>query len=151
MILDDYASYSLSVILKDNGFNEFCQYFYEYNKPYTGYLENKKYGKILNSRNYEDRELCACPTHQVVKKWLLLCKNLEVNVFISEIGTGVYGYTYSIDIVHRDNNGLKVTPIGQFLPNNPEDCSYYDAMEDAFKYCITEILPNINNYEENNV
>ena len=137
MITEDYVSFETAKLLKEKGFDEDCRYFYDYKKPKSGYLSNKRYGEnIHNSNDYEGRELAVCPTLQMAMKWLREVHNLVIEPYRTACG-----YLYTISSI----------PYGSTKYDN---CEAYDgddedsgqwstwekACEDGIKYCLEKLI-----------
>ena len=138
MITEDYVSFETAKLLKEKGFDEDCRYFYDYKKPKSGYLSNKRYGEnIHNSNDYEGRELAVCPTLQMAMKWLRENYSIHITAVPNGIGEDVfymgiykkydYGWTYISDCLDEEYKEAEF--------RTPEE-----ACEAAIKYSLEKLI-----------
>ena len=125
MIKEDYCSYEVAKILKENGFNESC---------YTCYVEKEISHYDYSSTNYELIDgVISCPTIQMAMKWL----REEKNIFIV-IEPHAYDYineknkSYECSLWVGDNYYEYI--------ESKDYPSYEEAVEAALKYCLKNLI-----------
>lgn len=145
-IKEDICSWDVSLLLKQNGFNVFC------NGTYTKYLVNTQYNKkgisyenggILKGRNTDHRhlsnkyyELISAPTHDVALEWLRKNFNWHVElIWDTEKGAIVWF--------------CSVSKIGD-VQNKCIDLAYhvepFDAVEEALKHMLNDNMRKVKSY-----
>ena len=130
MITEDYVSYEVAKLLKEKGFNE----------PTFTYYNND--GDLMNSCNFcgsytlgcfnnvkDEKVNCAAPTLQMAMKWLREVHNLHIDVDPSE---GNWNPT----VLELEDWSCAV----KFGDNIPIQDSYEEAVEEAIKYCLTNLI-----------
>ena len=125
MIKEDYCSYEVAKILKENGFNESC---------YTCYVEKEISHYDYSSTNYELIDgVISCPTIQMAMKWLREEKHIVI-----VIEPHAYDYineknkSYACSLWVDDNYYEYIES-----KNYP---SYEEAVEAALKYCLKNLI-----------
>jgi hypothetical protein len=127
--MDDYSSFELGLLLKKAGFDEAC--FMAYVKFNHG-LKTLKYVDCPTNSDLNhlwcNTEFCSAPTHQSVLKWLR--DKYKILVYIDYDGmTDNYCWA-TTDLVSGDPR-----------PYDGIADSYYDAVENAVKYIVKNVIP----------
>lgn len=125
MIKEDYCSYEVAKILKENGFNESC---------YTCYVEKEISHYDYSSTNYELIDgVISCPTIQMAIKWLIEEKNILIVI-------EPHDYDYI-------NEKSKSFSWSLWAGGNYYECieskdypSYEEAVEAGLKYCLENLI-----------
>ena len=81
MVTEDYCSFELSKLLKEKGFDEECDWFYEEVGDLNRRTRNgcdKYINSLLDYGEY------AAPTHQMAMKWLREVHKLHIDIDPSE-------------------------------------------------------------------
>lgn len=132
MIAEDYVSYEVAKLLKEKGFDEYCDSIY--------ILENGDYrhSKInvpcRNSNNYKPT-IIVRPTHQMVMKWLREVHNMYINICASGGSLGWWYHIWAIP-THENKLSHRLLRRGEDYPY----LSYEEAIEAALKYCLTKLI-----------
>ena len=131
MITEDYCSFELSKLLKEKGFDEECDWFYEEVGDLNRRTRNgcdKYINSLLDYGEY------AAPTHQMAMKWLR-----------EEKGIYVYVEPYLLGGTYIDE--LEVHYCGQILDSNrrrlhsiANRTSYTEAIEERIKYALKSLI-----------
>lgn len=131
MIAEDYVSYEVAKLLKEKGFDEYCDSIY--------ILENGDYrhSKInvpcRNSNNYKPT-IIVRPTHQMVMKWLREVHNIIIAIRPPYNWNGKKPTNYLFDVWHHcdDNTDNNISVVSS--------TTYEEAVEAALKYCLTKLI-----------
>ena len=131
MITEDYCSFELSKLLKEKGFDGWCDYFYD--DPRRQELRTKDgEDKYWNGHLWDDEY--AAPTHQMAMKWLR-----------EEKGIYVYVEPYLLGGTYIDE--LEVHYCGRILDSNrrrlhsiENRTSYTEAIEERIKYALKSLI-----------
>ena len=140
MIQEDYVSFEVAKLLKDKGFNEATNRYY--NAQYDGirtvsdtfmtYWNNEDHMKALMMEG-----AIAIPTHQMVCKWLREVHNIMIEIYLpheyknedEELWNGTYCYElYSLKTGHS------------VYWDEKEFNSYEEAIEEAIKYILEKMI-----------
>lgn len=124
MIKEDYVSFETAKLLKERGFNEECEYFYDY-------YDNEYFICSNGVSAYNDDEhptYYSMPTLQMAIKWLREVHNLFIEMHIQNGGNYI-GYIYN-------TNGFGL--IG--WDKRRVSSSYEKACEAAIKYCLENLI-----------
>ena len=130
MITEDYISFETAKLLKEKGFNEPCHALYHDgdDKIFFGLDVDSYYNTVLNVNCY------ACPTLQMVMKWLREVYKLNIATYPTRQMELVVGKEfvrqYSCDIFN-DNEFVKSLEI---------ITGYEEACEAAIKYCLENLI-----------
>lgn len=121
MITEDYVSFETAKLLKEKGFNPiYCGMYYSR-------LTGKRTTELLTS-------LIACPTHQMVMKWLREKCKLCIEPYRTACG---YLYTISAipygTCIYNPTDGGDDEDSGQWT-------TYEKVVEAAIKYCLENII-----------
>ena len=141
MIQEDYVSFEVAKLLKDKGFNEATNRYY--NAQYDGirtvsdtfmtYWNNENHMKELMMEG-----AIAIPTLQMVCKWLREVHNIFIEIYMpshSEHEDTIYHGTYSFDIFNLNTKGYVYCTW-----NEPEFNSYEEAIEAGIKYTLENLI-----------
>lgn len=130
MITEDYCSFEISKLLKEKGFDGWCDYFYD--DPRRQELRTKDgEDKYWNGHLWDDEY--AAPTHQMVMKWL------------RKKGIYVYVEPYMVGGTYIEE--LKVHYCGRILDTNRRRLysienmtSYTEAIEERIEYALKNLI-----------
>lgn len=121
MIQEQYVSFETAKVLKEKGFDEWCQ---------MGYNGE---GKLLPFINMENSRLlpeypckASAPTQSLVMRWLREVHNIDVTPMFYEVRQC---YVYRISV----NGKFNKDDIDGFI-------SYEEACESAIKYCLERLI-----------
>lgn len=135
MITEDYVSFETAKLLKEKGFDEPCNSFYEYKKRlYIHDMDEYFPNGMKNSdHDKENNKGISAPTLQMAMKWLREEKNIILdicpNLDLDCMCIGTY-----CRIVYKDNE--RVT-----LDADYDDfATYEEAVEEAIKYCLENLI-----------
>lgn len=131
MITEDYVSFEIAKLLKEKGFDEPCECFYDTENNDTSIVNG--WMDISNSELEEREFVCySAPTIQMAMKWLREEKDVQIEISI--VGTDtwksptkwMYGFRCQTkDVIDR---------------RNADFSSYEEACEAAIKYCIESLI-----------
>ena len=134
-IKEDYVSFEIAKLLKEKGFDGFCERFYDY-YPETGEVHICGCDEHNNSR-YDDE--FSMPTLQMAMKWLRIEHNIHIEPHIVKTK---YSYGYLPNYI--DLKELKQHfPFDEFDFSNADKyaCITYDkACEVTIKYCLEKLI-----------
>lgn len=131
MITEDYCSFEISKLLKEKGFDGWCDYFYD--DPRRQELRTKDgEDKYWNGHLWDDEY--AAPTHQMAMKWLREEKGIYVYVEPYLMG-GTYIDELEVHYCGRilDSNRRRLHSIGNRT-------SYTEAIEERIKYALKSLI-----------
>lgn len=135
MIQEEYVSFDVAKLLKENGFNEKCQKVYlddGRSMWFTNFMEGESFGDntdIKAALDYDNSVTSAAylhPTDQVAMRWFREMHGISIEPLI-DWGSGDE-YWWTVDVVRIKKNGL-IAKLSGFE-------SYEDAVEAALKYCL---------------
>ena len=139
MITENYVSFEIAKLLKENGFDENTpvNYFVGDDKP-RGCMVGEM---IYHKRIEEDTHLIACPTLQMAMKWLRETHNIDISVVPhshKENKAFEYEFVYW-------NGGEYHVPYDEKHPIYHEFFGktwkkYEEACEAAIKYCLENLI-----------
>lgn len=131
MIKERYCSYEVARLLKEKGFNEECDYYYEHNSDEPQEL-------TFDELNYSPNLYIKAPTHQMACDWLM-----EKDIYISpkyswfRSRKGAPHYEWK-PVILRLSTGNIIYP--QLL----DMCEYYktygEAVDAAIKYSLENLI-----------
>ena len=130
MITEDFVSLEIAKLLKEKGFNEPCECFYDTehnNIPLVNGWMN------MSNSQLEEREfLCySAPTLQMAMKWLRKEHNIHIAVIVS----------YHHIPRRYEAHIMKLENIDDFILHPQVDfASYEEACEAAIKYCLENLI-----------
>ena len=126
MITEDFVSFEIAKLLKENGFDEECSCFYDNIDYGTPGLEVD--GQLYYKNSALDDEEYAAPTLQMAMKWL----REKYNIFICILFLEEYdGYGYTIENIVKKN----------YIATSRN--SSYKELEEACKVAIKYCLENL--------
>lgn len=135
MTKEDYCSYEVAKLLKENGFNWMCNGYYnkddEDSEPYFGDGDG---ADNWNNQAPSVRDLWySAPTHQMAMKWL---REKGIDIIIKPLFKFLGGRIYCYEI-HSDNTDIRQGRLK----------TYKEAVEAALKYCLTKVILKDYDYE----
>jgi hypothetical protein len=147
MITEDYVSFETAKLLKEKGFDEATHQFYkaitylgtEANSICIKSLDgiedepfhNSVYGVDLNG---EDTGEYACPTLQMVMKWLRVVYNLEIYPYHNSPNNR-HNSEWWFEIIKYPNS------VAEYECGMDEEVdTYEEACEAAIKYCLENLI-----------
>lgn len=118
---EELVTLETAVLLKDKGFNEYCENVIDINNMLrkTLYRINDDLPKLF----------CSCPTQSIAQKWLRETKNIHICVYNCACG---YGYEIS-----KADNG---THIASSVYKGTNDGGEWDTYEEALEAGLQEAL-----------
>ena len=124
MIKERYCSYEVARLLKEKGFDEECDFYYEHStdEPH----------EITRDEIVESCNLCIkAPTHQMACDWLREVHKIFIEISVSIDLNGNYHYSYFVL-----NKDCKYARKGY----TSFDWNYTDAVEEALKYSLENLV-----------
>ena len=121
MITEDYCSYEVAKLLKEKGFDECCE----------AYYEDDRFCWVWNdgcSRNTDNPKYVSCPTQALAMKWLREEHNLSIEISSTEATESLRWAAYVYEIGKTDD--FVEAYIGTYG-------TYEDAVEAALEDCLT--------------
>ena len=127
MITEDYVSFETAKLLKEKGFDEAT--FHDYDEKGIRWFE-----EVLVDHNSQGG--VACPTIQMVMKWLR--NNFNLNPVPYALS---FGWAFDVfDLSDRDITGCKKLYSMNFPTKNTCYETYEEAAEAAIKYCLKNLI-----------
>ena len=117
---EDYVSYEVAKLLKENGFNWYCRALYAPNSEVLSHS--------LGVSNTYDVDVYAAPTLYMAHKWLRVEK--DIHIMIDVCASGYYAVLWK-------TNG---TFIKTLVDKGPNDGGVWDTFEEALQTGILEAL-----------
>jgi len=131
MIEEAYVSFEAAKLLKEKGFDEPCWFWYDPSGEFRRhYSEPAK-----SSPCYET----ACPTLQMVMRWLREVHNIFICIIPCEVGAGVMDYTYVLYKIDAKDFYFKDLGI-QGRAENISEISYENTVEAAIQYSLKNLI-----------
>ena len=124
MITEDYVSFEVAKMLKEKGFNENC---------YASYNGNGKLYKFDEEVDDNTPYWSNAPTLQMAMKWLREVHNIFI--CINMVGNGDDSYVLFTYNIYQNKNYKLI-----FGSNIPKYNSYEEAVEEALKYCLENLI-----------
>ena len=131
MITEDYVSFEVAKLLKENGFDGYCVQIYDSDK----YLSRNLCGYINEEKANEFFSALA-PTHQMAMKWLR--EEHKIFIYIEPFITtsGLQGYKpYCTKI---GGEFMWINPLRKY--SNTSSDTYEEAVEAALKYSLEKLI-----------
>lgn len=132
MITEDYVGYEVAKLLKEKGFDECCE----------AYYEDGRFCWVWNDgrcRNTDNPKYVSCPTQALAMKWLREVHNVHVSVNpIVDYVEDADGHKYEDNVYWAFEFINSVS--GRFIELTDNDYqfdTYEDAVEAALKDCLT--------------
>ena len=126
-ITEDYVSFEIAKLLKEKGFDEKLQYYYDTD----GILVRCRRGQYFSNKS----NAFIAPTLQMVMKWLRENKNFNINNKLT-----IHGYFCSISHIVKDSMGYIIDIEDSEAWETPYYHTYKEACEAAIKYCLENII-----------
>ena len=123
MITEDYVSFEIAKLLKEKGFDEPCDNYYDQSSDEPQQL-------TLDEMYYSYDEFLKAPTHQMAMKWLREVYNIIIEP--ESVWNGKK-WEYQLFIVTPQNAD------SPYYEHNPYK-SYEECVEAAIKYCLEKLL-----------
>jgi hypothetical protein len=139
MLAEDYCSYEVAKLLKEKGFNESCDYYYDQSSDEPQQL-------TLDEMYYSYDEFLKAPTHQMAMKWLREEHQLHISVDVSPIygkvkdekGRNTCGLLYWHYMASGEWVNEKYNPNQKAFIVSAK--SYEDAVEEALKFTLEKLI-----------
>ena len=128
MIKEAYCSYEISRLLKEKGFDEHCDNYYDQSLDEPQQL-------TIDEMYYSCDEFIKAPTHQMACAWLREKHNIFIEISVSIDLNDNYYYNYSI--LNRECKYVRKRYTA--FDWNYED-TYEDAVEAALKYALENLI-----------
>ena len=127
MITEDYVSFETAKLLKEKGFNERCECFYETENDDVSIVN--EWMDISNSE-LEGTEFVrySAPTLQMVMKWLRKIHGLFIHIDVIREAS-----CWTADIQDIKND-VAIYPVKEEFPG------YEEACEAGIKYCLKNLI-----------
>ena len=122
MIKEDYCSYKVAKILKEKGFHEPCI------ATYNSTTKNFQVEEIYEDWTIHWKGYISAPTLQMAMKWLREVHNIDICVFPYQ--ADYISYSYKVKIYKNKEIYLTIT----------DSKTYEDAVEEALKYCLDNLI-----------
>ena len=131
MIEEEYVSFETAKLLKERGFNEDCDYFYDKEKEFHGCYSGLDVNNIDNCCGYESwNPECSAPSQAVAMRWLREKYHLYIEICTDK------AHNFK-DIIFRPsvyNSNLNC------LYEADNFKTYEDAVEAAIKECLKNLI-----------
>ena len=131
MITEDYVSFETAKLLKEKGFDEPCECFYDTENNDTSIVNG---WMIISNSELEKREIIcySAPTLQMAMKWLKEVHSLYIDI-VTSFSQDDICYTFSCSNTMDLIQGTKETSYHEYQ-------TYEDACEAAIKYCLENLI-----------
>lgn len=123
MVKEDYVSFETAKLLKEKGFNETCDNYYDQSSDEPQQL-------TLDEMYYSYDEFIKAPTLQMAMKWLREVHNIAMNIGWGEIFENKFQW-WCIILNIKD---------GSILRESEYCATYEEAVEAAIKYCLKNLI-----------
>ena len=135
MVKEDYVSFETAKLLKEKGFDEPCECFYdtEHNdiSIVNGWMDTSN--SLLEEREF----LCySAPTLQMATKWL----RENHNLYVTSVPNGIGEYVFYPWVYKKFEWGWNVLESSLNGFQNTEFSSPEEACEAAIKYCLENLI-----------
>ena len=127
MITEDYCSYEVAKLLKEKGFDEYCDNYYDQSSDEPQQL-------TLDEMYYSYDEFIKAPTHQMAMKWLREIHNICITIYPDK-EKGYEAVLYDI----KDDVEIILQSFGIYGSHIFKD-SYTEAVEAALKYSLENLI-----------
>lgn len=129
MIKEAYVSFEVAKLLKEKGFNEPCDNYYDQSSDEPQQL-------TLDEMYYSYDEFTKAPTHQMAMAWLREVYNVFIYVEPFITTNGLQGYKpYCTKI---GGEFMWINPLRKY--SNTSSDTYYEAVEAALKYSLENLI-----------
>ena len=134
MITEDYCSLEVSKLLKEKGFDEFCEYEYGVPKVDGGYVFQRFFKSIKNSDLID--EAYTAPTLQMAMKWLREVHHYYIQVMLDSWACGGHlGYYVVIQKTDSDFEMMLQDAVDEVFYQ-----TYEEACKAGIKYCLDNLI-----------
>ena len=133
MIQERYCSFEVAKLLKENGFAEECEYFYDWYKESESYYICSN-GGTCNNERYPDEY--SMPTHQMTCDWLLEKYNLHIEVEAYPHEDGCFYWAYKVMELRKEANVLGYFKIISKAGFDTKG----EAIDNAIKYVLENLI-----------
>jgi len=135
-ITEDYVSFETSKLLKEKGFNEPTDYYYDLEKEImvSGNWIRDNFCPNLKKTQYVKDRFIYCPTLQMTMKWIREVHNLYIQIMLDGWACGGHS-GYSIVIESTNSDFEEVAPTEKVFYDTHEE-----ACEAAIKYCLENLI-----------
>lgn len=168
MITEDYVSFKMAKLLKEKGFDGFCNRYYQTDKEdvngeYAMFMfasDLKSFCTVTNSllNKYADKnhEIISAPTLQIAMKWLREMHNILLVVdYEYECDTTPYFFKIyrlgengkpervaikGVSYGKNDNAAEHIVGYRDWERSKSDYSTYEEAAEAAIKYCIENLI-----------
>jgi hypothetical protein len=129
MITEDYVSFEIAKLLKENGFDAECDYLYADGELIRarGGACNWNSGETIFADYYKNE--CSAPTLQMAMKWLRKAHNIDIIINVSSKDESDDKRKYTYAIVSK-----------RFVGTDNVKRTYEEACEAALKYCLENLV-----------
>jgi len=140
MVQEAYVSFETAKLLKEKGFDEDINLWYDKNgdKFFKYHYEISRDWRVR-----QNQQVYQCPTQQMAMRWLREAHNLVICAEIAnENNKGNTDYSnpdrwsWFFDLTNE--KGVVIEPESDYILN--EFDSYEDAVEVAIQYCLTYLI-----------
>ena len=126
MIKEVYCSFEVAKLLKEKGFDAQCRAAYtNYGQLFTTQIQQYITNIVCSKSNLWK---CIAPTHQMAMKWLREVYGIDIVIEISDPSVNDRKYYCVIWDKNNDSHILDLFD------------SYEDAVEEAIKYCLENLI-----------
>ena len=141
MIQEDYVSYEVAKLLKENGFDVPCRNAYIWNSGYELCTLFSKYINFNEESLSEDDDSVpriSAPTLQMAMKWLREVHKIIISFNASFVNSTEQHFSWNIRInsLKSLNDKEHFDPI--YINTKSED--FKETAEAAVKYCLTNLI-----------
>ena len=122
MIQEAYVSFETAKLLKEKGFRQGCEHFYE-----SGVLDRTKENEFMYNQY---GHLISSPTQQMALAWLREKKNVYMDIAPTHVTNGSIHFVWQT----YDSDYAVTGDCDRFFD------SYEEAVEAAIKYCLENLI-----------
>ena len=138
MIEEAYVSFETAKLLKEKGFDEDCQYWYE-EDGLEPVRTNDDYGSQSNSSHVSEDFICAVPTQQMAMRWLRKVHNIHI-----ELNWDKGNQLYSFQIWKPRKCQPEISSLDLWRiykdDNYSGEWKYEEAVEEAIQYLLKNLI-----------
>ena len=124
-ITEDYCSYEVAKLLKEKGFNEPCDNYYD---KESCSKEQEPQELTCDEILYLHDKFIKAPTHQMAMKWLREVHSIAIEPMLLS-----WGWFCQIEKIIRDF-------CKEYIDETDSYKTYEDAVEAALKYCLENLI-----------
>ena len=133
MITEDYVSFETAKLLKEKGFDEDINFWY--NENGNEIFFQQKYDIMYNWRVRQGMKIYQCPTLQMVMKWLREVYKIIPIILTDENSQDSFYYWFRIDTIKEGKWEDAI-----YRENEKAFPTYEEACEAAIKYCLENLI-----------